>query len=117
MFIENLLSLKTTLEYKFDMMMLKNLSSSVKDNTINEDTVNEDIKWCKNKLVKYDKNDVIKVLKDFRNPDSEDYKQIIMNSLENNDENTKVLYTTYAEIFNILSIIMVLDMKKSIESN
>ena len=40
-----------------------------------------------------------------------------MNSLENNDEHTKVLYTTYAEIFNILSIIMVLDMKKSIESN
>ncbi|MBC8296274.1 MAG: hypothetical protein H8E55_10810 [Pelagibacterales bacterium] len=117
MFIENLLSLKTTLEYKFDMMMLKNLSSSVKDNTINEDTITEDIKWCKNKLVKYDKNDVIKVLKDFRNPDGEDYKQIIMNSLENNDEHTKVLYTTYAEIFNILSIIMVLDMKKSIESN
>ena len=111
-FIENLIQTIDILQTKYDKFRLSDLSDSVKNNSFNEETIISDIKWCKKLLVPYDKDDVMKVIADFTGGEKPDYKNLIMEAIENNDAENIKKYKNYIEIFNITNIIIFLEMKQ-----
>ena len=111
-FIQKILKTLKILESKYDKLRLQKLSDCVKNNNFDKETLSLDIKWCKKLLIPYEKSDVLQVISDFTNDNKVDYKDHLMEAMENNDLSNIEKYKKYIEIFNITNIIVLLEMKQ-----
>ena len=112
MSVENILKIQNHLENRYPNLKLNYLSDNVKNNTFDENDLASDIKWCKEQLALFKKEDVLHVLKDFSEGNKIDYSEFVNKAIEENDKEVLDKYINYVKIFNITNIMFYFEIKQ-----
>lgn len=97
-----------------EQVKLSEIIKKIKSDEITDEYLIESKKWCNEQIKSYDKEDVMKVIKDYS--DNVDYKKIIKEAIDKNDKDNLKYYTKMICLNTLITTTLTLESKLGSES-
>lgn len=97
-----------------EQVKLSEIIKNIKSEEITDEYLIESKKWCNEQIKSYDKEDVMKVIKDYS--DNVDYQKIIKESVDKDDKDNLKYYTKLICLNTLITTTLTLETKLGSES-
>ena len=97
-----------------EQIKLREIVENIKSEEITDEYLIESKKWCNEQIKSYDKEDVIKVIKDYS--ENVDYQKIIKEAIDKNEKDNLEYYTKMICLNTLITTTLTLESKLGSES-